>query len=91
VTIATCPECNNTGAIGERYCDCPVAMALRARIDNDPAVQAARARIDYLLDQHSSPAIVVPVGVDAIESVRAYEAAGVTWPQLRAARKRPAD
>lgn len=35
MTPAACLRCSNTGAIGERYCGCPAAAALRARLDAD--------------------------------------------------------
>lgn len=49
MTLATCPRCSNAGAVGERYCDCPAAVALRARIDADERIAEARAKIDRLL------------------------------------------
>lgn len=58
--IATCPTCRNTGAIGERYCTCEVAQALRARIDADPRIQQLRAEIDRYLDAPEPVYLSVP-------------------------------
>lgn len=59
--IATCPTCRNTGAIGERYCSCEAAQALRARDDQDPAVLARRAEIQRLLDEATPMFVRVPI------------------------------
>ena len=60
--IATCPLCRNTGAVGERYCTCEAALALRSRIDNNPRVQELRAKIDRLLGDAEEHQIFVHVG-----------------------------
>ena len=59
--IATCVACHNTGAVGERYCSCEAAMALRARIDADPQMQELRARIERNLGAAEARTIFVRV------------------------------
>jgi hypothetical protein len=50
MTIKTCGACGNTGAVGDRYCSCEAAVALRSRIDNIPGMREVRTRIDRMLD-----------------------------------------
>lgn len=64
--IATCPHCHNTGAIGERYCTCEAAQALRARIDNDPRMQELRAKIDRALGSVAERTVFVRAGAVAV-------------------------
>lgn len=62
MTIASCPACSNIGVIGERYCACPAAVALRARIEADPRIRQLQTAIERNLGERGPVLVTMPGG-----------------------------
>ncbi len=70
-----CSECNGTGAILDRYCSCPAAVALRESIQSIPGLKEIQDRIDRMLDE--PPAIFV--GLDGPKEAGSVQVAKRPW------------